>query len=424
MPAATRPRQPTPAETTRWLVQLRWLAVAGQVVALMVSGIALELRLPWAPLLTILFITSFTNHFIANASRPVVPIIADTILLTVMLYFTGGADNPFVCFYLLFVALAAMMTSPRGLTGVVVLCAAGFLFISLRAIPFSGPPEMVKDGHLTAQVHRIGSALALGTTAGFIALFVHRLHVALVRRESALVDAERRAAHTERFEGLATLSAGIAHELGTPLGTIAIVSKDLERALERVAADPATLEDARLIRSEVDRCTAILGRLDRETTQGTGAAFVEVRTGQVGDLLLDRLTAGIAARVQFRDLAGDRKLDLTLDPVLQSLVVLVENACEADPSGRPVEVEIEVAGGEVVFRVIDHGKGMTEAQRRRAGEPYFTTKSHAGTGLGLFLVRTLTQRLGGSVELHPRANGGTCAVLILPVLLSTSPSGS
>jgi two-component system sensor histidine kinase RegB len=408
-------RSPSSEEPQHWLVQLRWFAVAGQVAALLVAGFALKLQLPWWPLLTILFITSFTNHFIAAGSRPLLPIIADTILLTVLLYFTGGADNPFVCFYLLFIALAAMLASPRGLLLVIALCIVGFLLVANVAIPFNGPPAMVKDGRLTVPVHRIGNALALGATAGFIALFVRSLHLALVRRKSALADAEKRAALTERFEGLATLSAGIAHELGTPLGTIAIVSKDLERSLEKANGDPATLEDARLIRSEVDRCRAILGRLDRETTQGTGAAIAEVRTGRLGALLLERLTAGIGARVQFRDYAHDRKVHLTLDPVLQSLVVLVENACEADPDGRPVEVGIELQNDSAVFRVMDSGKGMTEAQRRRAGEPYFTTKSHGGTGLGLFLVRTLTQRLGGSVELHPRANGGTCAILTLPL---------
>lgn len=421
-PARTR-------DLLRWLRRLRWMAACGQAAAMAFAAGVLKLDLPWPPLLIGLCLTVAANHFLPTDAgkkttnrRPLVlALVVDTLLLTLMLYWTGGAHNPFVAFYLLFVALAAMMLRARGLAVVSLVCAAAFAWISFHHVPFEGPPDLVTHGLLAYPIHRAGSVVALVLVGLFLGIFVHRMQETVVSRELALMEAEQRATDTERFKSLATLAAGVAHELGSPLGTIAVASKELERSLAKEHPSGDLLEDARLIRSEVDRCRAILGRLDRRTTGGTGSPPVTFTTGMFGEALAPRLSKEFASRLVVLDNARNASLQLSLEPVLQALVVLIENACEADPSEKPVHLEIRIADADVVFRVLDSGKGMTDEIRRRAGEPYFTTKAADGTGLGLFLVRTLAMQLGGDVSLHPRADGGTAAILTLPANRTPEP---
>ena len=416
---------PRRTETLRWLALLRWAAVAGQTSAMIFSAAVLKFELPWLPLLGGVILTSFSNHWLpevagqrakAGERRVGLAIAGDVLLLTWMLHWAGGAHNPFTVFFLLHLVLAAMLLEARGLGFVAGLVGVCFALVSFFRVPFRGPERWVADGHLKYPLHQAACAVALVLAGSALALLVHRMRRAQVASNRERAAAELKTADAERFKSLATLAAGVAHEMGTPLGTIAVVSKDLERALGEKVVDPATLDDARLIRSEVERCRGILKRLDLRTTGGTGSPSEAFRSGELGALVAARLPAGMKERLEYRDHAGNAEVRLVLQPLLQALVVLIENACEADPSGRPVALETRPeAGGRLAFRVLDRGRGMSEAVRRRVGEPYFTTKSKDGTGLGLFLVRTLMLDLGGEVSLMPRPDGGTSATLTLPL---------
>lgn len=407
-------------ELLRWFRILRWVAVFGQISAMIYATKELHLVLPWAPLLIGLLLTCFANHFLPEITRagsmPLgISLLADILLLTLILYWTGGTHNPFVIFYLLFIALGAMTLGSRGLLAILSLCAAAYTWMLYQHTPFEGPPRIVQNGQLVYSVHRQGSIIAFVTLGISLAVFIQRMQRTLVSHRQDLHEALKRATENERFQSLATLAAGVAHELGTPLGTIAVASKELERTLERQGSTPDTQEDARLIRSEVDRCRTILRRLDRQTTNGTGSPPESCTTGSFAPALATRMSGEFGKRLAVHDHAENTTLNLSLEPLLQSLVVLIENACEADPSGKPVVLEIRIRAGNLIFRVLDSGRGTTEEIRRRAVEPYFTTKPGDGTGLGLFLVRTLAMQLGGDVALHPRADGGTCATLTLPL---------
>jgi two-component system sensor histidine kinase RegB len=408
--------------TLGWLLRLRWVGVAAQITVILVAGFILQLDLPWLPLLAVIGVTALSNVLLQLFAKQLwergegtltAVIAGDVLLLTALIYFTGGASNPFTSFYLVLVALAAMSLSPKGLTSIVALATAGYFFVHYRGIPLRGPGGIGEIGCPAYSLHLQGMAVAFFLTALFVAYFVRRMLRSLQSRDAALAAAEARAARADQFSALAALAAGVAHELGSPLGTIAVASHELEVALAR-QAQPGPLEDAKLIRQEVERCRSILDRLDRRSTTGTGATAEVCTAAVLAKQVQNALPAAMLARLVVHDHTRNTPLRLPLQPVAQALVICIQNGCEADPSGQPVEFELTCSGDQLLLAVLDRGSGMSAAAEKHAGEPFFTTKpARHGMGLGLFLVRTLAAQLGGELTHHPRDGGGTRALLQL-----------
>ncbi len=411
--------------TLDWLRRLRWFGIAGQALGFALAALVMKVALPWTPLLLVLGLTVATNLWLLwrpSASISLPPALLagvmgfDVAALTVILYWTGGPHNPFTTFYLVHVALAAMALTSRWLWTLVGASAAGYalLFVTYRPLFVDGSPVEVACPSYSWHLH--GMAIAFVITAAFVAAFVARLHKALQDRDIALAEARLRAARSEQFAALATLSAGVAHELGSPLGTIAVASRELVRNLENSGREPSALEDSRLIRAEVDRCRAILERLSDQATGGVGDAPEAVAAARLFAELKSGLGPGQRDRVALSDETGGALLLLPRAPVVQALGILVKNSCDADLSGREVDLRVRTRGATVEFAVGDHGPGLDPVAAVHAGEPFFTTKEPgAGMGLGLFLVRTLAARLGGELTLENLPRGGLRATLRLPL---------
>lgn len=410
----------------RLTLRLRFMAAAGQLISLAMAAYVFKLDLQWWGVITGLIFTVLSNHHFhsnryENAERcqsvTKKIIFCDTLVLTLMLYFTGGVYNPFIGFYLLHITLAAMTLTGKSLGGLIMIIATEVIFLAYFYHPFNGPSWVSMDGRLTYSVFLAGWSVSLILIAGWIAFFVHWINSQLRDREKALRDAEHQITATSRYQSLATLAAGVAHELGTPLGTIAIVSKDLERSLRQKGATLEWQEDSSLIRSEVERCRQILDRLDRNVTGQTGESVDTSTASLICEQLEKQLPTDVLARLKINDRTDAYPLILSTQAVLQSLIVLIENACEADVAGDSVTLDIRIEEKRnIVFRVQDTGPGIPNALRNKIGDPFFTTKKdRSRKGLGLFLVKTLTDHLGGTCNLQASVNGGTCAILTLPV---------
>jgi two-component system sensor histidine kinase RegB len=409
---------------TAWLLRLRWFAVAGQITAVAVA-IAAGLRPPLQPVIAVIATTLATNIVLWIGLRqgrppPWVPAaitLLDITLLTVLLFFTGGANNPFCTLYLVHVAMGVIILRPVWTWVMVAVSSAAYGLLFWRHIPLypdeAPPPKWILD---------LGHWLAVSLVGALIAYFIGRVRGSLRQRERELAAAREITAKSEQLATLATLSAGAAHELGTPLGTIAVVARELQREVEGAGLAPEVVEDTRLIRDEVDRCRRILDRMRMDTIANMSRTTVKVAVSELIDGVVEDLQHGEDEHLKISVQTGLEQIVAPVRAVRQSLTVLVRNAFDASPPGSPIEMDVSVEGPHVVFRVTDHGQGMPEDVAKRAGEPFYTTKAPGkGMGLGLFLVRLVAERCGGMLRIRSEPGRGTTVEFRVQNVPNTAP---
>jgi len=272
-------------------------------------------------------------------------------------------------------------------------------------------------GHMA--LHLRGMWVAFGVASAFIVYFLMRVRRALGAREDELVASRSLAARQERLASLATLAAGAAHELATPLSTIAVVAKDLERAVVAAGAPAAAADDVRLMRQEVERCRRILARMRVDAGDPAGERFARVSVRElVADCLGGSNELERAVAVTVDETTAAATTALPRHAFGQALRGLVDNARQASPPGAPVSLRVAADDqrGRLVFEVADRGAGISPDLLARVGEPFFTTKpAGQGMGLGIFLARAIVERLGGELSIHSAPGAGTTATVWLPV---------
>jgi two-component system sensor histidine kinase RegB len=408
-----------------WLLRLRWGAIAGQAVTIAGVDRLMGIAMPLWPLCTIIALELASNAALGRWARARVAVpervlvavmAADVLLLTLLLHLTGGPSNPFNFLYLVHIALAAVVLPSRWtwtLAGLSFGC-FGALFLEQGAISEHAHHHA---GHTDMRMHLYGMWIAFGVAAVFIVYFVTRVSRDLAGREQELQEARALAAQSERLAALATLAAGAAHELSSPLSTIAVAAKELERDLERGATGQEKSADARLIREEVARCREILARMaaDAGPDAATGST-AETPIEQLVEAALSALPGRARIAIAIDDGARGCRLQLPPHVLAQGLRCVLENAQHAVASGGDVSVRVALDGAWCRIEVADSGVGMTPEVLARAGEPFFTTKEPGrGMGLGLFVSRAALERIGGRLELRSAAGEGTLATLHIPL---------
>lgn len=411
-----------PAERIQftWLLRLRWVAVAGQVLVFTTVELLLGLRLPWLPLAIILAFEVASNVLGAWIGKWRTPteawlaalLAVDMLLLTAVLHFTGGALNPFTFLYMVHIALGAATLQPRWAWGLAILGLASFGGLFL--VPSLDGELALHTSHSDQlYLHLYGMYVAFGVSALFVVYFVARVKRALAEREAELTAARDLAQRQARFASLATMAAGAAHELGTPLSTIALVARELERSLPPHNGDQ--LQDIHLIRDQVRRCQTILQQMAAEAGDGVGEPAVEAIVAQLLEPLREERSATVNVRIAVEPVVAERPLRLPVRAVQRALRNVVRNAVQASRAGETVEVQVSAAEQELCVEVRDRGTGMDPTVLARATEPFFTTKPPGeGIGLGLFLAQAIVHQVGGQLELESRAGQGTSARLRLP----------
>ncbi|HYQ17367.1 MAG TPA: HAMP domain-containing sensor histidine kinase, partial [Polyangiaceae bacterium] len=378
-----------------WLIRLRFGAVVGQLVVITAVGALLHTRLPLLELGVVLGLELLVNAWAmlrARDARPIgeglvtLSVSLDLLLFSALLYFSGGPANPFSFLYLIHIALAAVVLPPR--TSFLLVLSALGCSLGLFWVHVPLPHDHSQHEHEYSW-HMRGMWVAFGLAAGFIVYFIQRVLRELRQIEEQLATTREKAARGEAVAALAMLSAGAAHELASPLSTIALASGELLRHLPEGSLGR---DDVLLIKSQVERCRGILDQLAVEAGQAHGSSFGELSWPTI----LEPSLAGFdRERVQLSTPSGEPlKLNGSLSAVSQAVRNLLSNALDASAPSGAVRLGISQHEGELAFSVQDDGPGMPEAVLARATEPFFSTKPRGqGMGLGLFLAQSVAEQM-------------------------------
>jgi len=407
------PSTAAPTVALPWVVRLRYAMALGQILAASAIDrfLGIDLPLRWImipPALMLLTNVWLSRQDDSTKESSLIGwlFMLDALCLTAILMLTGGPNNPFSSLYLVNITLAAtILTRPQTLAlGALSIFGYGSLFFWYHPI---AALEVHHRGE-GANLHLYGMWIGFGVASLLVAVFSGKISELLREREHSLLAMQEELARRERLASLATLAAGAAHELNTPLGTIAVAAKELERYATQTARDKAVAEDSRLIRTEVERCREILQRM---AVHGAG------HSGDVKELVSAEALIG-AVKLGVPTLQLTLKDDMTLSvprrAIEEALAELVKNSRDAGAS--QVSLSVVARNGSAEFIVEDTGTGIPPETLRHVGEPFFTTKEPGrGMGLGIFLVRTLAEQLCGQFSLESVSGKGTRATLALPV---------
>ncbi len=413
------------------IVRLRWIAVLGQLIAICVVFFGLGFSLPIGTCLTVIALSAWLNVFLAiwypsrhrlGVSFGTSLLAYDIVQLAALLYLTGGIDNPFTMLIVAPVTVSAATLPLRNTIalGILALAATGLLVVEHHPLPWY-------DGAAFELpfIYKLGVFAAACASTTFLALYAWRLTKESRQMSAALAATDLVLAREQKLHALDGLAAAAAHELGTPLSTIAVVSKELEHA---VGPESALYEDIGLLKNQAQRCREILQKLTRSPSeQDPLHARVSVRA-----MLEEAAQPYRAARIKIVITAAqvpDASGSLLSEPaverrpgVIYGLGNIIENA--TDFAATEVEIHAELNAAGLVVTIKDDGPGFPAEIMDNIGEPYVTTRptegpevidvqdeETTGLGLGFFIAKTLLERSGATVSLSNRPSPQTGAVV-------------
>ena len=409
----------------RWVIRLRYGLVAGEIALTAALSLGLQISLPIFVIAPAIGLQVLSNWLLAsrmtrlggNAEHLVGALFClDTLCLTVILALSGGPANPFSLLYLVLITFSAVVLRKwwTWALGVLSALSFGMLFWISRDVPAF--QAHAPSGEFS--LHLLGMWIAFAPAALLISFFVGKLSAEARKKEHEIRIMQKRLARNDRLASLVTLAAGAAHEMATPLATIAVTAKEMEHDAVVRLADMRSREDAQLIRSQVERCRLILERMGAQGADPFG------ETPQSTDVL------ALLLRVKERFPDAESRIKIHMEatdglgcviPVraaVEALSALVKNALDASPNGEPVVLTaVRTDQGRVRLLVRDEGIGMTLEVLERVAEPFFTTKpAGQGMGLGAFLAYLFAQTIGGQLSFESHPGQGSTAVLELPDL--------
>ena len=432
---------PVATHGASWLVLLRWAATAGQLATIAFVYYVLKVQLAVAPLFAVVGVTAVSNLLLAiwSSSHPEVDerdgrrvretsdvailglvMLLDLLLLTVLLSFSGGPTNPFYIFYFVNLCLSAVVL-PRGWAWAG--CVAAIICFIVLLFSYNPLPDMwtaahikpLKTGESLTRAHA-GLLISFTACAIVVVYFTSLLRDQLQKSERKIRAFHAASARTQKLEALGTLAAGAAHELANPLGTIAVVAREVERRVGGTPVETKLAKDFALIRSELETCRNILKRMSADAGQAIGEQLVEVTASELISESLEGLRQTERVSVAIDPAAEDTPVVVPLVGLAQAVRGIIQNALAASANVQNVRVTADRLDGRLRLLVRDEGVGMPPAVLARVGDPFFTTKEPGrGTGLGVFLARAVVERLGGKLTIDSISGRGTTVTILLPL---------
>lgn len=405
----------------RRLVALRSMAVIAQLLTLAAVWKILELELDWQPmLLTIAALAAINllSWLRLRSGKPVpntelfAQLCVDVLALSILLYYSGGSTNPFVSLYLLPLVIAATTLPGRYTWGMAALTSACYSVLMFYYVPLPHNHQHGVDSAFNA--HVVGMWLGFVFSTVVVAYFVVQMAQAVRNRDETLARVREEILRNERIVALGTQAAGAAHELGTPLSTMAVVIGELQHD---AAIQPGWRDALGILNEQVRGCKRILDKI-LANAQVSVATSLQPADRLMAEVLNEWQLLRPAAQYQYHSDGVQPAPLISVDATLRAaLMNLLNNAADAAPAGaasQAIEIRTQWDAANFALQIHDRGKGLSEEAELKAGSAFFTTKKD-GHGLGLFLANATLERMGGSVRLFNREGGGATTEIILPI---------
>ncbi|WP_167391460.1 ActS/PrrB/RegB family redox-sensitive histidine kinase [Mesorhizobium temperatum] len=398
------------------LIRLRWLAIVGQSLAVIVVAYGLKFPLPVSSCFALIACSAWMNLLLTfryPAAHRLTPLPAfailtiDSLQLAGLLYLTGGLTNPFSVLVTVPVVISATSLPLRltAILGALVMVAASLLVFFHLPLPwYEGTPLEMPF------IYVAGIWMAVFSSIAFTAIYAFRVAEEARLLANALAATELVLQREQHLSALDGLAAAAAHELGTPLATITLVAKEMEKALRN---DPKYSEDVTLLRSQSERCREILKRLTSLSSEGEAHLSRMPLTSLVEEMTAPHRDFGISIKLRPGERIGPEPVGRRNPGVIYGLGNLVENA--VDFARKTVTVRWSWNEATVTFSIIDDGPGFPPEIIDRIGEPYMSTRqgteAGGGLGLGLFIAKTLLERSGATLDFRNSNEPGEGAVV-------------
>jgi two-component system, sensor histidine kinase RegB len=389
------------------MIRLRWLVVLGQSITLVGVHWGLAFDFPIWPSLALVALTAATNLLLRfryprphRLSEPASGVLLayDVLQLTALLYLTGGVDNPFFAFYLAPLLISATALSPRTTLLIGMLVIVMVTVLSFVSLPLPWDPNNTITFPL---LYRASEWIAMFVQVAFIGLYTWKIADENRQIADALAATELVLEREQHLSALDGLAAAAAHELGTPLATIALVSREIERSMP---AGASYADDIRLLRQQIERCRAILARI---TSLGSGdAPYDRMPLSQlIDEVVSPHRPFGMEIAVMLPEERGTEP-EIARNPgILYGLGNLIENA--VDFAAKKVTVSADWNADRIDILIVDDGPGFSDEVIDRIGEPYVSVRKRkaegpGGLGLGIFIAKTLLERTGAALLIRNR----------------------
>jgi two-component system sensor histidine kinase RegB len=419
VPRDRRADIPAGRENLLQLVQLRWLAVAGQLATILLTQFVFGIVLPLAAMLAVLAglvvlnlasIATLRGRSHISNGELFGALLLDVLALSAQLYLSGGATNPFVSLFLLQVVLGSVLLDRWSSWALVVATSIAFALLTVAYRPITLPATI---GSNLFALHIQGMWVCFALVAVLLVMFVTRINGNLRAQDESLAAIRRQAVEEDHIVRIGLLASGAAHELGTPLSSLSVILGDWRR-IKAIAADPDLSRDVEEMQAEVQRCKAIVTSilLSSGDARGEQSAATTVRA------LFDRIVSDwtIArdfSQARYHDRFGT-DVPIVADVVLQQAVFnMLDNAAEVSPDR--IDITLTRIDDALEVTVCDEGPGFAKDQLANLGKPYNSSKAELGRGLGLFLVGNVARKLGGTLSAHNSDSGGARVTLQLPL---------
>lgn len=408
----------TALQNLQGLSLIRGLALVGQALALAYFSLIKPIDLPVVAISLVLSIYGAITAATWVRSKKPVPIVdneffihllVDIMFFSALLYLSGGASNPFISYYLIPISIAAI-TLPRRLTVATALAALlcySWLLNNHITVQALAPVADAHGSHSSAgNLHILGMWANFVISAVIITYVISRMAQTLRLQQQRIAEQREHQLRDEQLLAIGTLAAGTAHELGTPLNTMKIISDEL------VASQSQPNAELSLLQSQIELCKTTLRRLLTTAEQSQSSQLQPQLLTHYFSSLIERwqlMRPSLKASIQM----AEHYQSATFHPTIeQSILNLLNNA--ADVSPEKVEVDIDWDDKQAQISIRDYGAGLQAEDIDHLGQAFVTNKRD-GLGLGLFLSQATLTRFGGKVSLQNAPSGGTVTQIVLPL---------